>query len=258
VDRRLETLQTESVRTVEAERWHPADGTQTVIGHSQGGRQLIVYHVGEGALSVLILGGQHGGPEFNTVQLAWQLLNHYQSHRAEIPAGLRLDILPEANPDGIATGSRQFLSGVDPNRNWGGGSWAPDAQDSNGVFRRGLGGTEPFSEPETQALRDFVLLSQPLLTINYHSRGGFLFGSGGFGEAYAAASGYARPTGGGGGGSGGGAASVLGYRATGSMNPWLSQEGYPALLIELATSYDSEFSRNLAAVRRVLALAAEA
>jgi len=232
---------------------------QTVIGYSRGGMPITVYHFGSGPTPVLILGGQHGGPEVNTVRLAHQLIAHFERWPQDVPPGLRLDILPEANPDGLAMGSRQFLSGVDPNRNWGGNDWAPDAADSNGAFRRGLGGTEPFSEPETQSLRDYILATRPALVINYHSRGGFLFGgrsgsSAEISEAYAIASGYWRPTPGGGGAGGGG--SVLGYRATGNMNGWLSLEGIPGLLIELATSWDPEFSRNLAAVREILPIVA--
>ena len=237
-------------------KWAPEPGaTETVIGHSQGSRPLTVYHFGGGSDSVLVLGGQHGGPEANTVRLAWQLLDYFEQRPEEIPSSLRLDFLPETNPDGLAIGSRQFLSGVDPNRNWDGRNWSPDAADSNGVFRRGLGGPEPFSEQETQALRDFVIASRPVLTVNYHSRGGFLFGGGRIAEAYSAASGYYRPGGGGGRTpGGGGAGSVLGYSATGSMNVWMGQEGYPAMLIELATSFDSEFNRNLAALKATLAL----
>lgn len=224
----------------------------TIIGHSQGGQPLEVYHLGEGETRVLVLGGQHGGPEANTVQLAYRLLAYFQEQPAEVPPNVRLDILPEANPDGLAAGSRQYLSGVDPNRNWGGSDWSPDAADSNGVFRIGLGGPEPFSEPETQALRDYVLAVRPALIINYHSRGGFLFGgrteqAAQLSAAYAAASGYYRPTPGAGGG-------VLGYRATGSMNVWLASEGLTGILIELATSHDPDFARNLAGVRTVLAL----
>lgn len=237
-------------------KWTPEpNASETVIGYSQGGRPLIVYHLGAGPDSVLILGGQHGGPEANTVRLAWQLYDYFDRRPDEIPPGMRLDFLPETNPDGLAIGSRQFLSGVDPNRNWDGRNWSPDAADSNGVFRRGLGGSEPFSEPETQVLRDFVMMVRPLFTINYHSRGGFLFGGGRVAEAYSAASGYYRP--GGGTPGGGGAGSVLGYSATGSMNVWMGQEGFPAMLIELATSFDSEFSRNLPAVKSTLAILRE-
>jgi hypothetical protein len=40
------------------------------------------------------------------------------------------------------------------------------------------------------------------------------------------------------------------------MNGWLSLEGIPGLLIELASSSDPEFPRNLAAVRDVLPIVA--
>ena len=253
-------------------RWAPApEASETVIGSSGEGRPLVVYHVwssaggtpalpakeGSGPQPVLVLGGQHGGPEVNTSRLAWQLLGYFQGRPEELPRGLRLDVLPEANPDGLASGSRQFATGVDPNRNWGGADWAPDAADSNGTFRNGLGGPEPFSEPETQALRDYVLAMRPQLVVNYHSRGGFLFGgrtdrANEVADAYSAASGYYRP----GRGPGTGAGSVLGYRATGSMNVWLATEELPGLLIELATSYDAEFARNLAGLKAALGVLA--
>jgi hypothetical protein len=223
-----------------------------VVGHSQAGRSLTVYEVGGGPRPLFIMGGQHGGPEVNTVRLAWQLLAHFEENPHEIPKEIRLVFMPEANPDGLARGSRQYGSGVDPNRNWGGPDWSPDAADSNGVFRVGLGGTEPFSEPETQAVRDYVLALRPALVVNYHSRGGFILGgrAGDLAEAYARASGYSRPA------PGGGAGGLLGYRATGSMNVWLGDQGIPGMLIELTTYSDPEFSRNLAGLRAVMAMLA--
>ncbi len=224
-----------------------------IVGSSQAGRPLTVYEVGSGPRALFIMGGQHGGPEANTVRLAWQLLAHFEENAHEIPPEIRLVLMPEANPDGLALGSRQYLSGVDPNRNWGGADWSPDAADSNGVFRPGLGGTEPFSEPETQAVRDYVLGLRPALVINYHSRGGFILGgrAGSLAEAYARASGYWRPPPG-----AAGAGGALGYRATGSMNVWLGEQGIPGMLIELSTSHDAEFARNLAGLRAVMAMLA--
>jgi len=223
------------------------------VGSSQGGEQLLVYQLSSGAKRVLILGGQHGGPERNTVELTDALLEYFTTNPEEIPASIELDILPRANPDGLAIGSRQFLSGVDPNRNWGGGDWRADAYDSNAQFRRGLGGFEPFSEPETRALADWVLAVRPALVINYHSAGGFMFGSrdgpaGELSNAYADASGYSWP----GGGGGGGTASPLGYRASGSMNVWLRESGITGILVELSTPWYPEVDRNLAAVKAVL------
>jgi hypothetical protein len=227
---------------------------ETTIGTSQRGRPITVTRVGSGSTPVLILGGQHGGPERNTVQLAEYLLSYFQAAPDEIPSNVRLDFITVANPDGLASGSRQFASGVDPNRNWGGPDWGPDASDSNGIFKVGLGGPEPFSEPETQALRDYVLSTRPVFTINYHSRGGFILGGrSGLGDqlaqSYSDASGYRR-----GGAAGGGTGSLLSYRATGSMNVWMASENLHAILIELATADQPETARNLAGVRAVLQL----
>jgi hypothetical protein len=221
------------------------------IGTSQAGAPLVVYRLGEGAKRVVILGGQHGGPERNTVELVEAIRAYYQD--TPLPSGIELDILPVANPDGLANGSRQLAGGVDPNRNWGGSDWRADAFDSNAVFRYGLGGFEPFSEPETRALADWVLQARPSLVINYHSAGGFMFGprdglGGELATLYAEASGYRWPQPGPGGGG-----SPLSYSASGSMNVWLRQSDIPAILVELSTPYYPEVERNLAGVGAVLA-----
>jgi hypothetical protein len=230
-----------------------AQANSTTIGLSQRGRPLVVHHIGSGETPILVLGAQHGGPEENTMRLAHQILAFFIENPSRVPAGVRLDIMPEANPDGLASGSRQFASGVDPNRNWGGPSWSPDAADSNGVFRVGLGGPEPFSEPETQVTRDYVLATRPLFVVNYHSRGGFILGGRSgpgveLADAYADASGYYRPV------PGAGAGSLLSYRATGSMNVWLGTEGITGILIELSDSVNTEFTRNLAGLLAALSL----
>jgi hypothetical protein len=224
----------------------------TPIGFSQGGQPLILRHFGDAKNRILILGGQHGAPEANTIDLVNRLTDHFVANRSEVPASIGLDILAVTNPDGASSGSRQFLSGVDPNRNWGGPDWSSDAYDSNAQFRRGLGGPEPFSEQETRALGDWMLANRPILTVNYHSAGGFMFGSrdgvaGEITELYVNASGYYSPTPGGGGGG-----SPLSYRATGSLNVWARTMGLTTLFIELSTPYVAEFDRNLAGLRAVL------
>src|SRR3712207_4976892 len=72
----------------------------SAIGFSQVGEPLIVHHLGDGPNRVLILGGQHGGPEANTIRLVRQLVAHFADRPDEVPAGLGLDLLPVANPDG--------------------------------------------------------------------------------------------------------------------------------------------------------------
>jgi hypothetical protein len=222
-----------------------------VIGYSQAGSPLTIYRLGDAATRVFLLGGQHGGPEANTIRLVQQLQAHFETWPEEMLGGLGLDIMPIGNPDGAVAGSRQYLSGIDPNRNWGGPDWRSDAYDSNGRYVAGLGGPEPFSEQETQALAEWLRATRPALVINYHSAGGFMFGgrdglAGEVAQAYSDASGYPRPTAGGGG-------SPLSYRATGSMNVWLREIQVAGLFIELTTPYDPEVGRNLNGVRAVLA-----
>jgi predicted deacylase len=229
-----------------------AEPRSSVIGSSQAGTPLVLYEVGNGPKRVLILGGQHGGPEANTVELAGGMLDYFDANPAELPSGIELDILPVANPDGLADGSRQFMSGVDPNRNWGGNDWRSDAFDSDAVFRVGLGGPQPFSEQETRALADWVLANQPAFIVNYHSAGGFMFGgrdgaAGELARAYAEASGYAWPAPG-----VAGQRSPLGYAVSGSMNVWLRELGIPAILVELTTPRSTEIERNLAGLKAVL------
>ncbi len=230
-----------------------ADTRSSTIGTSQKGVPLTLYQLGTGARRILLIGGQHGGPEENTVELAQALLDYFDGNPSDLPSNIELDVLPIANPDGLSAGSRQFADGVDPDRNWGGGDWRMDAFDSNAVFRAGLGGPEPFSEPETQALANWVLANQPTFIVNYHSAGGFMFGgrdglAGELSSVYADASGYNWPQPG-----VNGQRSPLPYQATGSMNVWLREVGIPAVLVELTTPRTVEIERNLAAVKAVLA-----
>jgi hypothetical protein len=228
-----------------------ADPRISSIGTSQNGSPLELYALGSGSRRVLVLGGQHGGPEANTVELAGGLLEYFLLNPDELPEGLELDVLLVANPDGLAAGSRQFSSGVDPNRNWGSSDWQSDAFDSNAAFRPGLGGPEPFSEQETRALADWILEHRPAFIVNYHSAGGFMFGGraglvGELSSAYAEGSGYSWPS------LAAGQRSPLGYQASGSMNVWLRENGIPAILVELSTPHSTEIERNLAGLKAAL------
>ena len=226
-----------------------AEPPWTPIGFSQGGSPLIVHHFGESPLRVFVLGGQHGAPEANTIRLVRSLIHYFADNPRALPATVGIDFMPVGNPDGAAAGIRQYLSGVDPNRNWGGQDWQADAYDSNGQFRRGLGGSEPFSEQETVALADWFIANRPAYVVNLHSAGGFMFGGrdgidGELADAYAGASGYRRPTPSGG--------SPLSYRASGTMNSWMRTIGLGGIFIELTTPSDPELARNLAGLRALV------
>ena len=223
-----------------------------LIGQSQGGKPLTIYRYGYGQTRLFLLGGQHGGPESNTVELTLRLMEYFSAYPDAIPENVTVYVMPEGNPDGLLTGSRQYLSGVDPNRNWGNSDWQPDAYDSNGSYIYGLGGSAPFSEQETEALASWMLANRPDFTINYHSVGGFMFGGGELSQLYSEVSGYPGSGGRRDGAPRNTSRSRLGYRATGHMNGWARSVGLSACLVELASVHDPEYERNLAAVQAIL------
>jgi hypothetical protein len=221
---------------------------RSVIGKSQGGQPITVVQLGSGRRRVLVLGGQHGSPEGNAVTLADAILDYFTHREREIPKNVGLDVIAVANPDGFIDGSRQYRSGVDPNRNWASGDWAPDAYDSWGHLWTGLGGPTPMSEPETRHLASWISRQRPALVINYHSAGGFVSTdqkglSWDLSDVYGEASGYPsygpdRPP--------------FGYTITGAMDGWLAGRNIPDLFVELSTLWNPEIEENLAGLTAVL------
>ena len=221
---------------------------RTVIGRSQGGQPITAVHLGTGRRRVLVLGGQHGSPEGNAVTLADAILDYFTHRDGEIPKNVGLDVIAIANPDGFIDGTRQYRSGVDPNRNWASGDWEPDAYDSWGHLWQGLGGPTPMSEPETRALASWITRQRPAVVINIHSAGGFVTtGQKGISwdlsDVYGEASGYPsygpdRPP--------------FGYSITGAMDGWLAGRNIPDLFVELSNLEAAEIDENLAGVSAVL------
>jgi hypothetical protein len=225
----------------------PPSVRPTLVGRSQGGQPISAFHLGGERRRVLVLGGQHGSPEANAVNLADAILDYCLHHPADIPKSVGLDIITIANPDGYIAGSRQYLSGVDPNRNWASRDWEPDAYDSLGRFWQGLGGPAPMSEPETRQLAGWISRRRPTLVVNYHSAGGFVSTnqdglSWELAGVYAEASGYPCY----------GADAPFGYPITGAMDGWLARGNIADLFVELTTLEDAEIDENLAGLLAVL------
>jgi hypothetical protein len=120
------------------------------------------------------VGSLHGGHECNTGTLLAELQTRLAADLARLSPAVRLYILPVVNPDGCQLDTRENGHQVDLNRNWDTPNWTADAAGPQGP-RAGSGGANPFSEPETSALRDWLLAlkSQPhtgrLHLISYHS-----------------------------------------------------------------------------------------
>ena len=211
-------------------------------GHSFNGSPLLAHRLGTGPSVHAIIGGIHGGYEWNTVVLVSETLKYLQENPALVPDGVTLYVIPCANPDGYAAGTdrehgRVNGNGVDLNRNWD-YQWQPTA--THGT-RPVNAGTYPFSEPETAALRDFILERNVEAAIFYHSAMARVFygaerdRSATYELAVAVSEATGYPI----------AAGVPGQYTTGDAIDWMSTQGLAGVEVELTAHEDIEWERNL-------------
>jgi len=237
-----------------------------VIGLSVEGREIEAYRYGGGDTHLVFVGGIHGGYEWNSVILAYTLVDYLDENPEVIHANLTITVIPSANPDGvykvvgkegrfaavdvptnISTAPGRFNAHmVDLNRNFD-CKWKPTS-----LWRESIvsAGTKPFSEPESQVLRDFVLEGRPDAIVFWHSQGNAVYASeceaGILPETlnimniYSRASGYkAVPV-------------FDSYETTGDADAWLASVGIPAITVELKTHETTDWAENLAGIKALL------
>jgi hypothetical protein len=107
-------------------------------------------------------------------------------------------------------------------------------------------GSAAFSEPESAAIRDYVLKNKPAAVVFWHSQSNAVYGSmcnadmsdetRAILNAYAKASGYpAKDT-------------FDQYQISGDATDWLASIGIPAITVELAAHQNIEWQKNLAGI----------
>lgn len=217
-----------------------------LIGTSVAGHPLEVYRFGDGSIEKMIIAGIHGGYEWNTIVLADELIGYLRNHPGVVPRDHTLYILRALNPDGFARsrgfGGRANENNVDINRNFP-SNWQvewprPGCWDYIPI----TGGSSAVSEPETKALIDFIISHDIKALISYHSAALGIFpggqppdpGSLSLAEALAAVSDYPYPP------------IDAGCAFTGQLVDWVSDQGIPAVDIELTNHQESDFEKNLA------------
>ena len=127
------------------------------LGVSAGGRPIVAEQSGTpGGRRVLVIGVIHGDEDAGMAIV--------DELRAEpVPDGVELWIVESMNPDGQTNQVRSNDNGVDLNRNFP-YKWGPIGVPGDSQFA----GTGPASEPETQAMVNFMTQLQPDITIWYH------------------------------------------------------------------------------------------
>ena len=236
---------------------------QSVLGKSSQGWPIEVVRLGNGSTRVVIVGGIHGGYEWNTILLAYQMIDYFTEHPGMLPQDITLFVIPSANPDGqvravghagrftpdevglATTSARANGRGVDLNRNWG-CKWEPTAVWRNAPVSPGAA---PFSEIETQILRDFLADPPADTVVLLHSAASGVYAgacdarhplSDQLAQIYADASGYPFHE------------SFTGYSVTGSSTDWLVSEGIAAFEVELSNHRDTDWEQNLEGVLALL------
>lgn len=235
----------------------------SILGESVEGRVIEAYRFGDGHKHLLLVGGIHGGYEWNTVVLAYRFIDYFDTNPEVIPEDLEVTIIPSLNPDGIykVVGKEgRFVSTdipesvdqalgrfnaneVDLNRNFD-CKWQPESTWRSKVVSAG---SAPFSEPESEILRDFVLDNDPLAVVFWHSQGDAVYASDcedgilpdtlKIMDAYSDGSGYRAVE------------SFSAYETTGDAEGWLAAIGIPSITVELKTHEAIEWERNLAGIK---------
>lgn len=121
------------------------------IGDSVNGEPIELIQVGNGVNKIVLIAGIRGNQQ-DSEELVAAMADYFREHPEEVPAEVALYFIPILNPDGAAIDDRYNANGVDLNRNWETQTWRSDSPQPGG-FLANSGGTEPFSEPETAALR---------------------------------------------------------------------------------------------------------
>lgn len=255
----------EAVAGEEISNTRPAE---EVLGTSVNGNEITAYHFGTGPEEILFVGDIHGGYSWNTALLAYDLIDYLDTNPQAVPENLTVTVIPTLNPDGLKAtvgtvgrfsadeaskvsetkrvAGRFNANKVDLNRNFD-CEWSPTG---NWKTETVSGGEKPFSEPETQAIRDYIETHKPTAAVVWFSAEGKVYPSACEGvpskdsitlaATFAQAAGY------------GTAAKFDAYTITGDMVNWMAKQGIPAISVLLSDHQNVEWEKNKAGIEAVL------
>lgn len=235
-----------------------------IIGTSVEGRNIDEYKYGNGEKHISLIGGVHGGYEWNSVLLAYKFMDYLETNPEFIPDNITVSIIPSANPDGLykvvnkegrfdminipvdknlTIPGRFNANNVDLNRNFD-CKWKPESTWRGSTVSAG---SKPFSEPESLAIKNHIEKNKPIGVLFWHSQANAVYASEcengilpetlNIMNVYSKASGY-KPIN-----------SFDAYPVSGDAEGWLASIGIPAITVELQTHETIEWERNLAGIK---------
>ncbi|MEZ4646121.1 MAG: protein kinase [Chloroflexota bacterium] len=226
-----------------------------VLGQSAGGNDIEMMRFGNGPGVVIFIGGISAGFAPSSVAVMEEAITYFQENPTAVPAAITLYIIPRLNPDSSeAPGEldgRINANGVDLNRNWD-CRWRSDPN-WRGERVEGLGGSTPFSEPETDALAEFILAQQPVAVVIWQARiNNGLISPGACGlrpiaseplaRTYSLASGYEVAD----------YEDLVSQEVNGDSVNWVDWQGFPAITVLLPDYDDMDWESNLRGITAVL------
>ncbi len=233
----------------------PLGPEMIVIGQSAGGQPLEVVRFGNGANTIVFVGGIHAGFAPSAVRLAQMAVAHFEENPGAVPATSTVYVVLNLNPDsrldpGFLPG-RLNDNGVDLNRNWNCG-WERNPEVDNSRVS-GAGGSAPFSEPETQALSDFLLEREARAVVFWEARavpGMVIPGACGptsehsnpLAITYARPSGYRWQT----------IENMSAIDVAGDASNWLDGQGIPTVFALMPSFTDVDWDNHLAGMLAVI------
>ncbi|MBI2482385.1 MAG: hypothetical protein HYV76_02375 [Candidatus Vogelbacteria bacterium] len=244
------------------------DKTKTIIGQSVEGRNIMAYHFGTGPTELVFIGGIHGGYEWNTSLVAYELMDYLKTNSDAVPANITVTVIPVLNPDGlikvISTTTAKFAvadvissstaqvagrfnaNKIDLNRNFD-CDWQATGVWQNTPVKAG---STVFSEPESLAIKNYVENQNPKAVVVWYSSAGGVFASNCHDgilpetliltNTYAKASGYPAHE------------RFDFYAITGDLVNWLAKKEIPAISVLLTNHTSTEWNKNQAGVQAIL------
>lgn len=211
---------------------------QKVFGYSVKNRAIEGYEIGSGENTIMLFGAIHGN-EKGTADLLNKLIEEVKNNPSLVSLTKKLVVIPIINPDGYLEEHDKYnANDVNLNLNFETSGWSQYGK--AGTF----GGLKPFTEPESQVIKQVVEEYKPSMMIAFHAQGALVSpelnqSSIDLGQWYADKTGYQYND---------------QWDDSGTATKWFAETtGKSAITVELSEYFKSDWEINKAALLELIA-----